>query len=107
MFVYEEVLQVKVGNPFLYESDDYNLDLKWEMFPKSDELISVTAFGKYILNPMNEVTISSSSNDISFINTGDYGYVAGGEIEYRKQLFNIDTENSKKLSAGIKRFLLV
>ncbi|WP_367772331.1 TonB-dependent receptor [Flavobacterium sp. WC2421] len=101
LFVYEEVLQVKVGNPFLYESDDYNLDLKWEMFPKSDELISVTAFGKYILNPMNEVTISSSSNDISFINTGDYGYVAGGEIEYRKQLFNFDTENSKKLSAGI------
>ena len=48
LFVYEEVLQVKVGNPFLYESDDYNLDLKWEMFPKNDELISVTAFGKYI-----------------------------------------------------------
>jgi hypothetical protein len=53
---------------------------------KSDELISVTAFGKYILNPMNEVTISSSSNDISYINTGDYGYVAGAEVEYRKQL---------------------
>jgi hypothetical protein len=44
--------------------DDYNLDLKWEMFPKSDELISVTALVN-ILNPMNEVTISSSSNDIS------------------------------------------
>jgi fumarate hydratase class II len=51
---------------------------------KSDELISVTAFGKYILNPMNEVTISSSSNDISYINTGIY--VAGAEVEYRKQL---------------------
>jgi hypothetical protein len=35
---------------------------------------------------MNEVTISSSSNDISYINTGDYGYVAGAEVEYRKQL---------------------
>jgi hypothetical protein len=34
---------------------------------------------------MNEVTISSSSNDISYI-TGDYGYVAGAEVEYRKQL---------------------
>jgi hypothetical protein len=101
LFVYEEVLQVKVGNPFLYESDDYNLDLKWEMFPKSDELISVTAFGKYILNPMNEVTISSSSNDISYINTGDYGYVAGAEVEYRKQLFDFDSNNAKKLSAGI------
>ena len=56
---------------------------------------------------MNEVTISSSSNDISFINTGNYGYVAGGEIEYRKQLFNSDTENSKKLSAGIKRIVFI
>jgi hypothetical protein len=24
----------KVGNKDLYASDDYNLDLKWEMFPK-------------------------------------------------------------------------
>jgi hypothetical protein len=100
-FIYEEVLQVKVGNKDLYASDDYNLDLKWEMFPKSDELLSVTAFGKYILNPMNEVTVSSSSNDISYINTGDYGYVAGAEAEYRKQLFNSDSNNAKKLSAGL------
>jgi hypothetical protein len=57
-----------VGNKDLYASDDYNLDLKWEMFPKNDELLSVTA-GWYILNPMNEVTVSSSSNDISYINT--------------------------------------
>jgi hypothetical protein len=33
-FIYEEVLQVKVGNVDLYESDDYNFDIKWEMFPK-------------------------------------------------------------------------
>jgi hypothetical protein len=33
-FIYEEVLQVKVGNKDLYASDDYNLDLKWEMFQK-------------------------------------------------------------------------
>ena len=50
---------------------------------------------------MNEVTINSSTNDISYVNTGDYGYVTGAELEYRKQLFNIDTENSKKLSAGV------
>jgi hypothetical protein len=100
LFVYEEVLQVKVGNPFLYESDDYNLDLKWELFPKTEEIISFTAFGKYIQNPINEVVIASSTNDISFINTGDYGYVAGAELEYRKQLFNIGEANIKKLSLG-------
>ncbi|WNM19899.1 TonB-dependent receptor [Flavobacterium capsici] len=101
LFVYEDVTEVKVGNPDLYASDDYNFDLKWEFFPEKEEVISVTAFGKYIQNPMNEVTIASSTNDISYINTGDFGYVAGGEFEVRKSLLNIDTENSKKLTAGL------
>lgn len=101
LFIYEEVNETKMGNPFLYESDDYNFDLKWEMFPKSEEVISVTAFGKYIQNPINEITILSSTNDISFVNTGDYGYVAGAELEYRKLLFSIDDANTKKLSAGL------
>lgn len=100
-FLYEEITQVYIGNKKLYASDDYNLDLKWEFFPKREELISVTAFGKYIQNPMNEVTINSSTNDISYVNTGDYGYVTGAELEYRKQLLNTETANSKKLSAGI------
>jgi hypothetical protein len=47
---------------------------------------------------MNEVTISSSSNDISYIN--DYGYVAGAEVEYRKQLL-IPILTTLKLSAGL------
>jgi hypothetical protein len=46
------------------------------------------------------VTISSSSNDISYINTGDYGYVAGAEVEYRKQLL-IPILTTLKLSAGL------
>jgi hypothetical protein len=64
-----------------------------EFFQLQIELISVTGFGKYILNPINEVTIASSTNDISFINTGDFGYVAGAEIEFRKNIFNFDTSN--------------
>jgi hypothetical protein len=100
-FIYEEVDETKIGNKDLYESDDYNLDIKWEMFPKSEEIISFTAFGKYIQNPINEVTIVSSTNDVSYINTGDYGYVAGAEAEFRKILFNFDEKNTNKLSGGI------
>ena len=100
-FIYEGVNESKIGNKDLYESDDYNIDIKWEMFPKNEEVISFTAFGKYIQNPINEVTIVSSTNDISWVNSGDFAYVAGGEIEYRKLLFNMDEGNTKKLSAGI------
>lgn len=100
-FIYEDVTTVKVGNPDLYASDDYNLDLKWEFFPKNDEILSVTAFGKYILNPINEIVMASSSNDITFANTGDFGYAAGLELEFRKNLFDWGTVNTHKLSAGI------
>lgn len=101
LFVYEDVTEVKVGNPDLYPSQNYNVDLKWEIFPKNSELLSVTAFGKYILDPINEITLASSTNDISFINTGDIGYVYGAEIELRKDIFSFDEDQSNKLSAGL------
>lgn len=97
VFVYEEVTQVKIGNPDLYESDNYNVDFKWEYFPQREEIIAIGTFGKYIQNPINEVTIASSTNDISYLNTGDYGYVIGAEMEIRKNLLN---RASSKLNAG-------
>lgn len=87
LFVYEDIPDKKRGNPHLYPSDNYNLDIKWEFFPNSSEILSLTAFGKYILNPINETTIASSSNDISFINAGDVGTVMGVELELRKNIF--------------------
>jgi hypothetical protein len=62
-----------------------------EMFPKSDELISITAFGKYILNPMNEVTISSSSNDISYIQEITVMWLVLSEIQKTTFLISILT----------------
>ena len=53
------------------------------MFPQNDEVLSATAFGKYIQNPINKVTISSSANDLTFVNSGNFGYVYGLEIEAR------------------------
>lgn len=92
-FIYEEVTQVKIGNPDLYPSENYNADLKWELFPSNGEIVSVGVFGKYIQNPINEVTISSATNDISFLNTGDWGYVAGFELEAKKELLDIGNSN--------------
>lgn len=100
LFIYEDVTEVKVGNPDLYPSQNFNLDVKWEFFPKSSELFSFTAFAKYILDPINEITLASSTNDISFINTGDTGYVYGAEVEIRKDIFHFSDNNSNKLMAG-------
>ncbi|WP_395090765.1 TonB-dependent receptor domain-containing protein [Vaginella massiliensis] len=99
LFLYEDVTQTKYGNPYLYPSQNYNVDLKWEMFPNRGELISLTAFGKYIQDPINEVVIASSTNDISWIN-GDYGYVVGAEVELRKNILDFGYDSENTLSAG-------
>ncbi|UYW01291.1 TonB-dependent receptor [Flavobacterium agricola] len=101
LFIYEDVTEIKVGNPFLYASDNYNVDLKWEVFPTNSEVLAVTAFGKYIKNPINEITLASSTNDISFINTGDYGIVYGVELEARKNILDLSTDKENKLSGGL------
>lgn len=98
LFVYEDVTEKKTGNPDLYPSQNYNLDLKWELFPTAAELVSVTAFGKYILDPINETIVASSTNDISFINTGDVGTVVGLELELRKNI--LDIENGRDVLSG-------
>ncbi|SEB95968.1 Outer membrane receptor proteins, mostly Fe transport [Tenacibaculum sp. MAR_2009_124] len=105
-FLFEDVVSTTLGNQHLYSSDNYNADIKWEFFPERDELISVGAFGKYIQNPINEVGINSASNDISFVNSGDWGYAVGGELEVKKTIFNKEKEGkdgtlNNKLSAGL------
>lgn len=103
-FLYEEVGQAYFGNPYLYNSTDYNFDLKWEYFPKNGEVISVTGFGKYIQNPINETTVASASNDISWINSGEKAIGFGAELEIRKFIYNkenISSETGESLSAGL------
>lgn len=87
-FLFEEVGQSYFGNENLYNSTDYNFDLKWEMFPKNGEVISFTGFGKYIQNPINQVTVASATNDISWVNSGEKAIGLGIEGEWRKNLFS-------------------
>jgi len=91
------------GNPYLYPSDNYNLDLKWEMFPKKNELLSLAGFGKMLQNPINKVFIaSSSSNTMSYLNTGNSAIVLGAELELKKYLFNHLNSDSARLKHAIQ-----
>ena len=103
-FLFEEVGQSYFGNPYLYNSTDYNFDVKWEMFPKNGEVISFTGFGKYIQNPINQVTVASATNDISWVNSGDKSIGLGIEGEWRKNIIsreNNTTGEKTNLGFGI------
>ena len=100
--LFQEVGQSYEGNDKLYASTNYNADLSWELYPSNDEILSVTAFGKLIKNPINEMFTNSSSGNITWANTGEKAVVAGIELEFRKNIFeNIDANNLKqKLAFG-------
>lgn len=101
LFLYEDVGEQKFGNPFLYASDNYNFDLKWETFPSAEQVISIGGFGKYIQNPINEVITNSATNDISYVNSGSHGTIFGLEFESRILLFGGAPESSRKLTGGL------
>lgn len=101
--LFQDVNQDYEGNPKLYQSTNFNVDLGWEFFPSNSELISVTTFGKLIQNPINEMFVNSSSGNITYANTGEKAIVAGIEVELRKNIFEIENKNNlkDKLSIGI------
>jgi len=88
-FAYYDVTTNTYGNPDLSPSDNYNVDLKWELFPKSGELVSVAAFGKYIENPIARTTYASSApSDMTYFNAANWGYIVGAELEVRKDIYS-------------------
>ena len=83
------------GNPLLVNSDNYNADLKFEIFPSNKEMIAIGVFGKYLKNPIERVNISNATTGTitSFLNS-DNAKVYGIEAEF---LFSLE-RLSKKLS---------
>ncbi|NHX22315.1 hypothetical protein HA396_29605, partial [Escherichia coli] len=52
-----------LGNPRLTNSENYNFDLKYELFPTKDEMFAFGIFGKKIINAIEKsYTASANSN---------------------------------------------
>ncbi|WP_395053770.1 TonB-dependent receptor domain-containing protein [Flavobacterium sp.] len=79
---------VQQGNPNINNSDNINLDLKYEIFPNAKELIAVGVFGKQIKNPIERVFIAnaSSGGQITTYQNSKDATLFGAEIEMLLQL---------------------
>ncbi len=75
-----------VGNPALKRSLIDNLDLRWEMYPSSGELISVSLFYKAFDDPIERAfDLRAQNPQITFRNV-DNANIYGAELELRKRL---------------------
>jgi len=103
-----------LGNSKLEKSDIYNLDLKYELYPKSGENISISLFGKNFIKPIEQIVADGSvpSNLLLTYANPDNAYLYGVELEVRKKIngwfdfyTNASFMNSEVEVNGIKRQL--
>lgn len=93
-FVYEGINFTTIGNPSIDASESYNLDLKGEYYfgESGSNVITATAFYKYIDFPINRVGSNSAANQITFVNVPE-ATVVGLEVEFKADVINIDDEH--------------
>lgn len=72
-------------NGNLSSSQIHNADLRWEIFRKNNQLISVSAFYKYFFNPIEIVQYATQTGCFQPRNVGN-GQVLGLELELRQNL---------------------
>lgn len=79
------------GNPGLLNSDNYNADFKYELFPNSKELFAIGAFGKFIKNPIERVfeLNANSGGQVTTFKNSDEALIYGVELEMILQLSRI------------------
>ncbi|MUP44602.1 TonB-dependent receptor [Gramella sp. BOM4] len=92
--------QITRGNPDLNASTNTNFDLKYELFPDSGELISLTGFYKRITDPINRVQDRGSAGVFSFFNAGEEANIFGIELETRLDVIESEAEEGFDLSVG-------
>ena len=98
---------IENGNTNIINSDNYNFDLKYELFPTAKELIAVTTFSKLIQNPIERLFTQSagSGGQIITYDNSNKALLVGAELEFLLQLDRI-SDKLKDLSFGFNTSLM-
>lgn len=95
------------GNPNLLNSENYNVDFKYELFPNNKELFAIGVFGKMINNPIERVfkPTANSGGQITTFKNSEEAVIFGAEIEMLFQLSRIH-ESLSNFSWGFNTSLM-
>jgi len=94
------------GNENLVNSDNYNADLKYEIFPTNKEMFAVGVFGKYLDNPIERTFRSEAgSGQITTFLNSDKAVIYGAEFEALVELSRI-SESFSNFSFGFNTSIM-
>ena len=89
------------GNTDIENSDNFNLDLKYEIFPSNNSVFSVNLFTKYIENPIERLIEDSGSFIRTVFDNTDSAVLFGAEFEVQTTLgYILNNEKFNNFSFG-------
>lgn len=93
----------KQGNPNLRSTSIWNADLRFEWFPRSNEVVAISGFFKHFTDPIEEVAAARIPPKASFANAK--GALNGGvELELRKALDFLAPAQAKQARKVLRDF---
>ena len=87
-FLYQESYgsaQIR-GNADLQNGYNYNIDLRYELFEKNGDMLSITAYYKHLKAPIERVQTLSGGSAVHSFRNADNGMATGVEIEFLKEI---------------------
>ncbi|MDD4848785.1 MAG: outer membrane beta-barrel protein [Bacteroidales bacterium] len=75
------------GNENLQNGYNYNIDLRYDLFPASNNgnMLSIAGYYKFLKNPIERVQESSGGSAVHSFRNAENGMAAGIELEFRQQ----------------------
>jgi TonB-dependent receptor len=93
------------GNPELQNSSNYNVDFRYEHYPRPGEMITIGGFYKRIDNPIEQVMKATASGQLMSYANALSANVAGAELEFvRKLSFIYGNDEAKRDSSILNNF---
>lgn len=87
-FLYQESYgsaQIR-GNEELQNGYNYNFDLRYELFGKNGDMLSLTGYYKRLDSPIERIQMLQGGSTLHSFQNANNGVAAGAELELRKQL---------------------
>ena len=100
---------IEYWNGALESSDIHNIDLRWELYRRDGQMLSLSGFYKYFSKPIEVVQYATQTGTFQPRNVGD-GQVLGVELEVRQNLGALNgalenfsfTSNISVIESGIE-----
>ncbi len=92
------------GNPELQNGSNYNIDFRYERYPRFGDMITIGTFYKYLDTPIEQTMKATASGQLMSFSNALSAHVGGVEFEYVRNLSFLVKDEDKRDTTFLRNF---